>query len=108
MSYLLAHVPIYKQYHKNKFVENKLKLLKQSRKPINDIYGEKIEWNIIEEYLGLAYDKKYYGIQWNYNLRISPGKLIHMCDVIENRIKEYNMKVNYISLDVHFNSGKKI
>ena len=78
--YILSKIPFYGKYiHKQKYIQSRLNILKERNTVIKDYYNYNMSWEIIEEYLSLAYDKKFHGKLWGPGLRIIPSDLFHMC-----------------------------
>lgn len=72
---LLPYIPFY-DYRKI-WVEKKLNLIKENRKNqlIDDAYGEKMSWSVVEYYLFLLYDEKYFDESPGPGLRMSISNL---------------------------------
>lgn len=86
MDYIFAHIPYYSNTHRQNFIANKMAILQTHYPVIYDEYGDVISWDVIEYYLILAYNWKYYGRSPRCaGLRLYPDSLLHAAERLESR-----------------------
>lgn len=85
MDYFLSYVPFYSSIHKKNWVEKKLNLIKNSVNNvlIKDSNNEDMDWGVVEYYIELAYNSKFYCEECGDGLRIHPLRLLKMYDTSE-------------------------
>lgn len=72
---LLPYIPFYN--YRTKWTAKALDNIKTARNntEVEDYYGDKMSWDVIEYYLLMAYDYEFFGSDWGPGLRICPTDL---------------------------------
>jgi len=84
MDFILANIPFYNKYHREKFIADKLNILKLKYPVIKDLYGDEMHWDVVKYYLLLAYDNKFYEIPCGPGLRIHPYAILNSAIINTN------------------------
>jgi hypothetical protein len=80
VDYLLSNIPFYWVTHKKNYVSTKLNVLKNKYTSIKDKNNNKMSWDVIEYYLVLAYEYKFYGLSSGPGLRIEPIDILNLAN----------------------------